>query len=190
MKKFLNRSEDILNEAMRGYEMSHQKLLFLPEESHSMMRRNPKKKGKVKLVMGNGGGHEPGMIMMSVPKNEVNIGAGIHGEGGAGNDSFGPCAEIMKKAVDMLLEDKPYVAGDEVILLVNGMGSTTLMEMGIAYQDICAYLEKCGIKVYDGTAGDYLTTQEMGGISISICKVDDELKKMWDAKCRVPAYVN
>jgi dihydroxyacetone kinase len=90
----------------------------------------------------------------------------------------------------MLVDDKPYKPGDEVCVLVNGMGSTGMMELSIFYRDACEYLNSIGIKVYDGTAGNYITTQEMSGLSLSLFKLDDELKKCWDAPCSTPAYTN
>lgn len=331
MKKFLNQPDQIMDETMRGFAQAFRKQLVLPEGTHNMMRREPKKKGLVKLVVGNGGGHEPGLMgwvgrgmydldclgniftaqsgavfyegikaiddgspilltianhagdvvngnmaygmcveddmdirkvvfyddiasapkgmeeerrgmagmmfsikaagalaeeggsleecvrvfekardntrtlaialtscthpvtgltMMDTPEGEANIGAGVHGEGGAGNIPFGTSYEMIEKVCDMLIEDKPYVSGDEVVVLINGMGSTTLMEMCIITQDVEKILAKRGIKVYDVVAGNFVTTQEMGGVSLSFLKLDDELKHLWDAPASTPAYNN
>jgi len=331
MKKFLNNPENIMDETIVGYVLSNQKRLSLPEGSRNIIRRNPKQKGKVKLVVGNGGGHEPGLmgwvglgmydldclgdvftaqsgkvffegikstydespilltianhsgdvvngniafsmckkenmdvekvvfyddvasapkgeeeerrgisgimfsvkcagavaeeggslseclrvfkkardnvrtvalamtscthpltglIMMKTADDEVNVGAGVHGEGGSDNVKFAPSYKLMKIACDKLIEDLPYIAGDEVCVLINGMGSTSMMELSIAYQDVCKYLASKDINVYDGVAGNFVTTQEMGGLSLSFMKLDGELKKYWDAPCSTPAYSN
>ena len=89
-----------------------------------------------------------------------------------------------------MIEDLPYKEGDEVLLLVNGMGSTTMMELSIVYRDLCNYLGTHGISVYSGVAANMVTTQESSGVSISFCKVDDDIKKWWDAPCSTPVYSN
>ena len=131
-----------------------------------------------------------GLVMMETPEGEVGMGAGIHGESGSGAVKFAPSYELMKIACDRLIEDKPYASGDEVVVLINGMGSTTMMEMSIVCQDVTKYLATKGIKVYDNVAGNFITTQEMGGLSLSLLKVDDELKRCWDAPASTPAYSN
>ena len=131
---------------------------------------------------------QTGMIMSELPDNIVNIGAGVHGEGGSENVEFTTSYDLMKRAVDLLLADMPVAAGEEVILLVNGMGSTTMMELAIFYQDTYKYLDQMGIGVYDGIADSLFTTQETGGITLSICKLDAEMKKWWDAPCQTISY--
>ncbi|MDR1655337.1 MAG: dihydroxyacetone kinase subunit DhaK [Treponema sp.] len=331
MKKFLNNSSDIMDETMAGYALSNRKRLSLPPGTHNMMRKKAKEKGKVKLVVGNGGGHEPGLmgwvgfgmydldclgdiftaqagkvffeavksihdgspilltianhagdvtngnlafslckkesleiekvlfyddiasaprgqeeerrgmagmmfsikcagamaeegaslaecvrvfekardnvrtialtlgscthpatglLMMETPDDKVGLGAGVHGESGALEAPFASSRELAKTASGMLIEDKPFKTGDEVCVLVNGMGSTTMMELSIFYRDVYEYLEGRGIRVYDGTAGNYITTQEMAGLSLSFMKLDEELKRLWDAPCSTPAYTN
>ena len=331
MKKFLNNPDTIMDETMIGYALANRKLLHLPEGTHHMQRRVAKEKGKVKVVVGNGGGHEPGLMgwvgygmydldslgniftaqsgkvfaqaiedmyddspvlltianhagdvvngnmafnickkkgmdvekvlfyddigsapkgeeaerrgmagmmfsikcagalaeegqslaecvrifekardnvrtialamtkcthpvtgltMMDIPEGEVGMGAGVHGESGAGVVDFASSKELMKIACDHLIEDKPYVSGDEVVVLINGMGATTMMELSIISKDVEEYLASQGIKVYDIVANNFITTQEMGGISMSFFKLDDELKKCWDAPCNTPAYTN
>lgn len=331
MKKFLNKPEEIMDETMRGYEQTNRKKLYLPEGTHNMQRRVPKKKGLVKLVVGNGGGHEPGLmgwigegmydldclgnffaaqsgtvfyeaikeiddgspilltisnhagdvmngnmayalcveddmeiakvlfyddiatalkgqeeerrggagmlfsiktagalaedggsldevvrvwnkardntrtlsialgswthpatgeVMASTPDDLANIGAGVHGEAGPASMPFSTSYAMMSKMCDMLVDDMPYVAGDEVIVLINGMGATSMMEMSVVAQDVEKCLAAKGIKVYDSVAGNFVTTQEMAGLSLSFLKLDDELKTLWEAPCSSPAYTN
>lgn len=331
MKKFLNKPEDIMQETIEGYVLANKNRLKLTPGTHNITRKDPKEPGKVKVVIGNGGGHEPGtmgqvgygaydlvslgevfaaqsgkkffeaiediddgspilltianhagdvmngnmayrlakekgmdiekvihyddvasapkgyeeerrgtsgfffpvkaagaaaeeggtleecvkafnktrdntrtisialsgcthpqtgMQMMSIPDNEVSIGAGAHGEGGSYSGNFTNSYEMLKIAADYLIEDLPYKEGDEVLLLVNGMGSTTMMELSIVYRDLCNYLGTHGISVYSGVAANMVTTQESAGVSISFCKVDDDIKKWWDAPCSTPVYSN
>lgn len=331
MKKLLNKAEDIMNETMKGYALANQRILKLEEGTHQMVRRIPKEKGKVKLVVGNGGGHEPcllgwvgygmydldclgevftaqsgevfyegieaindgspilltianhagdvvngniayalavengmniekvlfyddvasapkgfeeerrgmagmmfsikaagaaaemgkslqecvhafekardntrtfgialtscthpisGLKMFDIPQEVVEMGGGIHGEGGMQTIPFAPCKEICKEVCDKLIEDKPFQEGDEVIILVNGSGATTLMELSIFCNDTREYLIEKGIKVYDAVVGNFITTQELGGLSLSFCKVDEQLKELWEADCNTPSYCN
>ena len=331
MKKLLNATENIMNETMRGYALENQKRLKLIEGTHQMVRRIPKERGKVKLVVGNGGGHEPcllgwigkgmydmdclgevftaqagevfyegiralddgspilltianhagdvlngnlayamavedglnikkvlfyddiasapkghekerrgmagmmfsvkaagaaaeagasldkcaevfekardrtrtfaialeagthpvtGAKMFDVPEDQVEMGGGIHGEGGGETIPFAPCRQVCRQVCDRLLADMPCEKGEEVVLLVNGSGATTMMELSIFYQDAYDYMTEKGISVYDGVTGNFITTQETAGLSLSILKLDEELKQLWDAPCSTPSYCN
>lgn len=331
MKKFLNNVEDIMQETLEGYCMANAQYIKLAEGTHNMTRVVPKEQGKVKLVIGNGGGHEPGtpgqigyglydlvslgdvfaaqsgkkllqaikdiddgspilltianhagdvmngnlavrkakaaginiegvihwddvatapkgceterrgvagiffptkvagaaaeegasleecvrlfeetrdvtrsisialgggthpqtgLNIMDIPDDIANIGAGSHGEGGSKNIPFASSYEMVSEATSMLVEDMPYEAGDEVLALVTGMGGTTMMELSIVYRDVVKYLESKGIKVYSGTATNMVTTQEACGVTISLCKANDEIKRLWDAPCSSPIYSN
>ena len=331
MKKFLNRVEDIMQETLEGYVLANKHYLSLAEGTHNVTRATPKEQGKVKLVIGNGGGHEPGtpgqvgyglydlvslgdvfaaqsgkklfqaikdiddgspvlltianhagdvmngnlacrkakaagidieavihyddimsapketpeerrgvtgiffptkvtgaaaeegaaletcvrlfnetrdrtrsisialgggtnpqtgLPMLELPDDIVNIGAGSHGEGGTTNIPFASSYEMVSKVTSMLLDDMPFEEGEEALLLVAGMGGTTMMEMSIVYRDACRYLESQGVTVYSGTAANMVTAQESCGVTISICKADDEIKRLWDAPCKCPIYSN
>ena len=331
MKKLLNNPDDIMLETIKGYVKTNRGRLKLNPGTHEVVRRQPKEKGKVKLVIGNGGGHEPnqlglvgygmydmnclgeiftaqsgevfyegiqhlddgspvfivianhagdvingniayamalddgmevergifyddvgsapkgeeserrgmagllfaakmtgaaaelganleeckrifdkvrdntrtfgfslsgcthpitGLEMSPVPDDVVSMGGGIHGEGGVNTIPFGKSKEICKAVCDILIEDKHFKEGDEVIVLVNGNGGTTLMELSIFSNDVEQYLESKHIKVYDMLAMNLITVQEQCGASVSIIKVDDELKKLWDDPCSTPSYSN
>ena len=331
MKKFLNRVEDIMQETLEGYVLANKHYLSLAEGTHNVTRATPKEQGKVKLVIGNGGGHEPGtpgqvgyglydlvslgdvfaaqsgkklfqaikdiddgspvlltianhagdvmngnlacrkakaagidieavihyddimsapketpeerrgvtgiffptkvagaaaeegasleacvtlfnetrdrtrsisialgggtnpqtgLPMLELPDDIANIGAGSHGEGGTTNIPFASSYEMVSKVTSMLLDDMPFEEGEEALLLVTGMGGTTMMEMSIVYRDACRYLESQGVTVYSGTAANMVTAQESCGVTISICKADDEIKRLWDAPCKCPIYSN
>lgn len=131
-----------------------------------------------------------GSVMFDVPEGVVEVGGGIHGEGGQNTIPFTTSREICAQVCDRLLEDLPCKAGDEVVLLLNGAGAATMMELSVFYQDAVDYLEERGISVYDGVTGNFITTQETAGLSLSYCRMDGELKKLWDAPCNTPAYCN
>lgn len=331
MKKFLNNVEDIMQETLEGYVLANKHYLSLAEGTHNVTRRVPKEQGKVKLVIGNGGGHEPGtpgqvgyglydlaslgdvfaaqsgrklfqaikdiddgspvlltianhagdvmngnlacrkakaaginieavvhyddimsapketpeerrgvagiffptkvagaaaeegasletcvelfnqtrdrtrsisialgggthpqtgLTMLELPDDIANIGAGSHGEGGTCNIPFASSREMVSKVLSMLLEDMPFEKGEDALLLVTGMGGTTMMEMSIVYRDAYKYLESQGVTVYSGTAANMVTAQEECGVTISVCKANDEIKRLWDAPCKCPIYSN
>jgi dihydroxyacetone kinase-like protein len=85
-------------------------------------------------------------------------------------------------------DDLPFVAGDEVVLLVNSLGSTTMMELLIVLKEARAILDARGLKVHKTLVGPYVTCQEMAGISLSLLKLDDELKRFWDMPCASVCY--
>lgn len=125
-----------------------------------------------------------GMDIIALPENEIELGMGVHGEGGGANRiPMQKSKDLAKIICDVLIKDLPYNSGDEVVLFLNGLGSTTFMEMSLLYKDLADCLEENQIRVYDGYCNNCLTTQELGGVSVSLCKVDNECKKLWDAPC-------
>ena len=82
--------------------------------------------------------------------------------------------------MDQIIADLPFKEGDEICLLVNDLGSTTMMELLIVNRKIAQILEEKGIKIYDTVIGSYCTCQEMAGFSITMMKLDQELKKYYD----------
>ena len=88
--------------------------------------------------------------------------------------------------LEKILADIDY-KGHEVVILINGMGATPLMELYIINNFVQDYLAKEGVKVYDTMVGNYMTSIEMAGFSITLLRLDDELKKLYDAKADTPA---
>ena len=129
-----------------------------------------------------------GEYLIQTPEDEVGIGAGVHGESGSGAAKFDTSKVLIKTVIDQLLEDKPFVPGEELLVVINGMGSTTAGELSVAAGDAQDYLEAKGFRVYDMAVGNFVTTQEVSGISISLCTLDDELKRLWDAPCMSAAF--
>ena len=88
-----------------------------------------------------------------------------------------------------IIEDLPYKAGDDVILVINGYGGSTRMEMFIVNRKLRAMLSEAGIKVHATEVGEFCTSLEMKGISVTLVKVDDELKRYFGMPCLSPFYV-
>ncbi len=326
MKKLINCPDDLVNEALQGYAMANKNIIELVPNTHMVVRKQKKEKGKVKFVLGNGAGHEPAVIgwvgpgmldmnivgdvftapsndkilealeyiddgspillavqnhagdvlnanlayaeavekgidvhkvlfyddiasapkgmeeerrgmggmlfytkivgaflenggsiedavslfekvrdatrtysvaftkcthpltgldMVSLPETEIELGMGVHGEGGgASRIPMQTSKDLARLVCDILVEDFPYEPEEEALLFINGLGSTTMMELSLFYKDVTEYLESRNIHVYDGFCGSCLTTQELGGVSVSLCKADAALKKLWDAPCQ------
>lgn len=119
-----------------------------------------------------------------IGEDEMEIGMGIHGETGIRRGKLEPADQIVTEMLDKIVADIPYVSGDEVAVLVNGLGSTPLDEQYIVTRKIDQYLKEKGIKVHRYYVGEYATAIEMAGFSISLLKLDDELKKYLEAPAR------
>lgn len=120
--------------------------------------------------------------------DEMEYGMGIHGEPGIERAKMAPAEEIVDRMYAELKKEMDLKEGDEVAVLVNGLGSTPLLELNIVYYDLYRLLHKDQIKVYDADIKSYVTSQEMGGFSISFMRMDDDLKKYYDAPCYSPYY--
>ena len=118
--------------------------------------------------------------------DEVEIGIGIHGEPGTTREKISTADETAKKLLDTILADIEF-KGQEVVVMVNGMGATPLMELYIINNFVQDYLKKQGVKVYDTMVGNYMTSIEMAGFSLTLLRLDDELKALYDAKADTPA---
>lgn len=124
----------------------------------------------------------------AIAENEMEIGMGIHGEAGIHKGPLRPADEIVDEMLDAILKDLPYVRGDEVAVLVNGLGATPLDEQYIVTRRIHQRLDAEGISVHRYYVGEYATAMEMAGFSISLLKLDEELKEMVDAPAETPFF--
>jgi dihydroxyacetone kinase-like protein len=131
---------------------------------------------------------QTGLSTFSLEEGKMEFGMGLHGEAGVKKVDLMSADETAKTILDYLIADLPYKAGDEVIAVVNGYGSTTRMEMFIVARKIYSYLSENTIKIYSLELGEFCTSQEMAGISITLIKIDDEIKKYYDAKAVCPCY--
>ena len=100
------------------------------------------------------------------------------------------CSDIAEGMISSLVEDMPYQKGDEVSVIVNGTGRTTMMELMIFYTAVEKYLTKKGIRIFKPLVGSFITTQEMGGIGLAVCKMDEEMKEAWTADTKAPQFPN
>ncbi len=128
-----------------------------------------------------------GEVIAEVPEGQMNVGMGQHGEAGGGVFDLESSAKTVEAMLPMILKDRGIVAGDKVLVMINGVGSTTLMEQYVVLNDCKKALDAQGIEMARGIAGEFLTVQEMGGFQMVVCKMDDELLELWDAPCDTPA---
>jgi dihydroxyacetone kinase len=130
-----------------------------------------------------------GKEIFSLGDDEMEIGMGLHGEPGLERTKLLSADETVARIVPRLVADLPYVAGDRVVVVVNGLGATTRMELLIVYRKVHALLSELGIGIHCAEIGEFGTSQEMKGVSITLVKLDDELRVRFDAPCESPAYV-
>ena len=123
-----------------------------------------------------------------IAEDEMEVGIGIHGEPGTHKEKLTPVNDIVDHMLSKILADIDYT-GSEVAVLVNGSGATPLMELYIINNRVADVLAEKGIKVYKTMVGNYMTSLEMAGFSISLLKLDDELKALLDAPADTPAWV-
>src|SRR4051812_42541369 len=119
--------------------------------------------------------------------DEMEIGIGIHGEPGRYREPLGPASQVVERLATAIVDDLPYESGDNVLAFVNGMGGTPLIELYIVYNELNKLLSGRGITVTRNLVGDYITSLEMAGCSITLLKLDDELTQLWDAPVLTPA---
>ncbi len=130
-----------------------------------------------------------GQLLFSLEDDEIIIGPGVHGEAGPeGPMKMTTASQVMDIVAQRVLEDGGFTDGDEVLVLINGSGATTLMEMFILYDRLDDILQKKNITPYKPLIGNYVTTQEMAGFSLSICNASPEVKRLWDATANTPYF--
>jgi dihydroxyacetone kinase-like protein len=142
-----------------------------------------------------------GKPIFTLEEDEIEMGVGIHGEPGRARIKMASANEVADVMLEAILTDqKPipgsddreaplFNSGDEVALMVNGLGGTPISELYIVYGHVHEELEKRGIKVWRSYVGEYCTSLEMAGMSITLCKVDDELKGLFTAPAEIPIRV-
>ncbi|WP_291050569.1 dihydroxyacetone kinase subunit DhaK [Herbiconiux sp.] len=127
---------------------------------------------------------EPSFVLAD---DEIEIGIGIHGEPGRERIKLEPADAIVDRLLAPILEDLPFASGDDVLLLVNGMGGTPQVELYIVFRRAAEVLAEKGITVTRTLVGNFVTSLEMQGVSISVLKLDDELTELWDAPVQTAA---
>ena len=114
----------------------------------------------------------------------MEVGIGHHGEPGLEVVTIETADKMAKRMTDIVLPDYPFEVGDEVVVLVSGLGATPVMELYVLYNEIDKILKEKGIITYRAYVGNYITSLEMSGATLTIMKLDDELKELID----MPAY--
>ena len=142
-----------------------------------------------------------GKPIFSLEEDEIEMGVGIHGEPGRARKKMASANDIADEMLEAILTDRKPIPGsdereapifnegDEVALMINGLGGTPISELYIVYGHVHEELEKRGIKVWRSYVGEYCTSLEMAGMSITLCKVDDQLKELFMAPAEIPIRV-
>jgi dihydroxyacetone kinase-like protein len=130
---------------------------------------------------------QAGKPTFDLPDDEMEIGVGIHGEPGRTRMKLASADEITEMLAVPIIEDFPLQSGDKVLAFVNGMGGTPLIELYVVYNALKKILDARGVTIARNLIGDYITSLDMAGCSITLLKLDDELTKYWDAPVHTPA---
>ena len=128
-----------------------------------------------------------GQPIFTMPDDEMNVGMGQHGEAGGGAMKLKSADETTDIMLPMLLNDRKVQAGEDLLLMLNGTGATTLMELYIVLRRCKQILDGKKINLARCIVGEFLTVQEMGGFQMFIARMDPELLELWDAPCETPA---
>ncbi|WP_130875135.1 dihydroxyacetone kinase subunit DhaK [[Pseudopropionibacterium] massiliense] len=124
-----------------------------------------------------------GRPTFDLPEDQMEIGIGIHGEPGRHREPLTGAKDIARQLVEPILADHDF-AGSETVVMVNGMGATPLMELYLMYGEVKALLDAAGVRVARNLVGNYITSLDMAGCSVTVLKADDELLTLWDAPVR------
>jgi dihydroxyacetone kinase-like protein len=124
----------------------------------------------------------------SIDEDKMEIGMGIHGEPGIGVQNMKTSDEIVDSMMEALLSDMGCSKGEELAVLINGLGSTPLDELYIIMKRVAEICQQQGIKIYRSYVGEYATSMEMAGASISLFRLNDERKQLLDAPANTPFF--
>jgi phosphoenolpyruvate---glycerone phosphotransferase subunit DhaK len=128
-----------------------------------------------------------GKPMFDLPDGEMEVGIGIHGEPGRRREPVRSAHEIVETMLEAVLSDLKPAAGAKVLAFVNGMGGTPLIELYLLYSEVDKQLRAAGVEPARNLVGNYITSLEMAGASITLLELDDELTALWDAPVHTPA---
>jgi dihydroxyacetone kinase-like protein len=130
-----------------------------------------------------------GSPLFELGDDEIEMGVGIHGEPGRRREKLTNANAIIDEMVDAVVTDLPYESGDEVALMINGLGGTPISELYILYGRAHDQLQERGINVGRSYVGEYCTSLDMAGASVTLVKLDDELKQLLEAPAEIAARV-
>ncbi|MFC4560645.1 dihydroxyacetone kinase subunit DhaK [Nocardiopsis mangrovi] len=121
-----------------------------------------------------------------LPEDEIEVGVGIHGEPGRRREKLRPAREIVCGMVRALLDDRPLERGTDTIVVVNGLGGTPLSELYLVFNEVAGQLADAGAGIARNLVGDYITSLDMAGCSLTVCTVEDGFLDLWDAPVNTP----
>jgi len=130
-----------------------------------------------------------GEAIFNLGDDEMEIGMGQHGEAGTGRSKLKTADQTAEIMLDQLLKDLQVTSGEELLVILNGAGATTLMELFIVFRKMHQILKGKNIKIARSIIGEYITTQEQAGFQMFIARMDDELIRLWDDPCDTPYFV-
>jgi dihydroxyacetone kinase-like protein len=130
-----------------------------------------------------------GQVIFTLPDDEMEIGLGQHGEAGTGRMKVKTADETAEAMLGQLLADLGIQKGEQLLVLLNGAGATTLMELFIVFRRVHQLLKEKGIPCARSAVAEFLTVQEMAGFQMCIARMDEELIDLWDAPCDTPYWV-
>jgi len=122
-----------------------------------------------------------------LPEDEMEVGVGIHGEPGRRREKLVSAKDIVQICLDAIQTAKPIGAGDRAIVIVNGLGGTPLIELYLVFGEVAAALRTAGVEIARSLVGNYVTSLDMAGMSVTVCRADDDIIRLWDAPVRTPA---
>src|ERR687884_661068 len=128
-----------------------------------------------------------GTPTFALGEDEMEIGIGIHGEPGRRRVPLAPVDEIAAMLVEPIVADLELKSGDAVLAFVNGMGGSPLIELYVAYYSVSRILQGKGVEVRRSLVGNYITSLEMAGFSVTLLRLDEHLTRLWDAPVHTPA---
>ena len=131
---------------------------------------------------------EVGHPNFKIEEGMMEVGIGHHGEPGIEVAPLETATQIAERMCSVVLDDLPFLEGDEVVVLVSGLGSTPLLELYILYNEVEKILQSRGIRVHRSLVGNYFTSLEMAGATLSVMKLDDELKECFDYEADAVSY--
>ena len=128
-----------------------------------------------------------GTPIFDLGPDEIEVGVGIHGEPGRRREKLAPASEIVGMMLDPILEDLKPASGSSVLAFVNGLGGTPLLELYLVFNEVSKQLGEQGVSIGRSLVGNYITSLEMAGASITLLTLDDELTALWDAPVKTAA---
>jgi dihydroxyacetone kinase-like protein len=128
-----------------------------------------------------------GKVIFELPEGEIEFGIGIHGEPGRRRAALGTASEVVDVMVEAVVSDLKAKKGSKVLVFVNGMGGTPLLELYLVYGEVDKKLRAAGLEPVRNLVGSYITSLEMAGASLTLLELDEELTKYWDAPVHTAA---